>query len=269
MNLHLIQKILLAAKGGIDPDAVLFLTASGITGGVITNAVNYLVIELKKQSLWTKFKAIYPLVGGTAFTHKWNLKDARDLDIAYRVLWQGSILHNSSGSTPLASGGRGNTYFQVWENGMQNDISMSLYVPNKLMLPNTSGLLSMGSTVGAISSYSMYFNRTNYNLAADFGSNFQFANFSYNNIPQNGLITGSRISANSLKVFHNGVLKVQNTNNNTGTINTIPIHIHGNLATPINQTASFASISTGLTESEISIFYSIVQQFQTILGRQV
>jgi hypothetical protein len=68
-----------------DPDVLAFVAASGVTDNTQKSAVNTLVTSLKEYSVWTKLNAIYPFVGGTATTHKWNLKDPRDLDAAYRL----------------------------------------------------------------------------------------------------------------------------------------------------------------------------------------
>ena len=58
-----------------DADAQAFLTAASITDPTISGAINTLVVQMKADNIWTKMKAIYPLVGGTATTHKWNLKN--------------------------------------------------------------------------------------------------------------------------------------------------------------------------------------------------
>ena len=81
----------------LDPDAAAFLSAAGISNQVQSNAINNLVIDLKEEALWTMMDAIYPVVGGTAASHKLNLKDPRDLDAAFRLTFNGSWTHNSSG----------------------------------------------------------------------------------------------------------------------------------------------------------------------------
>ena len=53
----------------------MFLTATGITNPTISSAVCTLVTSLKSASLWNKFNAIYPMVGGTATTHMYNLRN--------------------------------------------------------------------------------------------------------------------------------------------------------------------------------------------------
>lgn len=49
--------------------------------------------------LWTsgKLRAVYPMIGGNANCHKWNLLDLRDDDSAYRLTFAGSPDHNEYG----------------------------------------------------------------------------------------------------------------------------------------------------------------------------
>ena len=58
----------------VDPDAQAFITAAAITDPTQQSAINTLVVDLKGYSIWTKFKAIYPVVGGIASSHAVNLK---------------------------------------------------------------------------------------------------------------------------------------------------------------------------------------------------
>jgi hypothetical protein len=81
----------------VDSDAQAFITAAGITDPTQQTAINTLVVGLKADSLWTSMYAIYPFVGGTASSHKWTLKDPRDLDVANRLLFNGGITHSSNG----------------------------------------------------------------------------------------------------------------------------------------------------------------------------
>ena len=50
----------------IDQDVTNFILASGISDSVQTSAIETLVSDLKSYGLWTKMKAIYPFVGGSA-----------------------------------------------------------------------------------------------------------------------------------------------------------------------------------------------------------
>jgi hypothetical protein len=100
------------AASSFDPDAQAFITAAAITDPTQQTAIDNLVIGLKADGLWTNMQAIYPLVGGTASSHKWNLKDPRDLDAAYRLAFFGGWTHNSNGIT----GNGANTYADTFYN---------------------------------------------------------------------------------------------------------------------------------------------------------
>ena len=81
-------------------DAQAFITAAGITDPTQQSAIITLVSDLKAYGIWTKFKAIYPIVGGTASQHKFNLKDPRDLDAAFRLTFATGYTHSSTGMLP-------------------------------------------------------------------------------------------------------------------------------------------------------------------------
>ena len=84
----------------IDPDAQAFITAASITDPTQQSAINTLVTDLKGYGVWTKMKALYPFCGSTASQHKWNLKDPRDLDVAFRLVFSGGGTHSANGAWP-------------------------------------------------------------------------------------------------------------------------------------------------------------------------
>jgi hypothetical protein len=137
-----------------DPDAQAFFTASGLTGATNLNAVNQLVLDLKAASIWTKMKAIYPMVGGTAALHKWNLKDPQDLDAAYRLVFNGGWTHSSTGALPNGTNGYANTFLNA-------NTALLQFSHHHAFYHNTDnsgiGLRSMG---GAQSSASINFRTT-------------------------------------------------------------------------------------------------------------
>jgi hypothetical protein len=93
-----------------DVNAQAFINASGVTDITTIYAVNDLVISMKADGTWAKMKAIYPLVGGTATTHKFNLKDPRDLDVAFRLSFLGGWTHSSNGILPNGLNGYADTF---------------------------------------------------------------------------------------------------------------------------------------------------------------
>jgi hypothetical protein len=109
----------------LDPDAEAFLLAAGITDATITSAIDNLVLSLKADSIWTKMTALYPFVGGTASTHKFNLKDPRDLDAAFRLTFVGSPTHDANGMQGNGSSQYANTH--LISGDYTNDFGYGVY----------------------------------------------------------------------------------------------------------------------------------------------
>ena len=254
------------AASVFDADAQAFITAAVITDVTQQNAINTLVVDLKGYSIWTKMKAIYPIVGGTASQHKFNLKDPRDLDAAFRLTYAVGWTHSATGMTP---------------NG-------ATYADTKL-IPNTT--LSLNST--HISGYL----RTNLNSEAPILSSENSG--TYNNglyiWPKLGSVGYSvRINDNTsqsggtntddIRGFHVALRTASNVKkyrlNNTErfnvttastALNTSSIYIAAsrNNANYFNNQIAFSSIGDGLTDTEAANFYTAVQAYQTTLSRQV
>jgi hypothetical protein len=256
-----------AAVVPIDPDAQAFFDATGITNPTQQTAINNLVIGLKGDNLWAKMIAIYPFVGGTATTHKYNLKDPRDLDAAYRISFTGGWTHSeANGIVPNGTDTIGDTFYQG--TGVDNDFALSYWTTTTTMQPNTGGLGTFGATIGASNTYVIIANRTGVNWASNLGDDDEVAIQSFSDVGQTGMLVGSRTSATSNKVYRNGTLLVTNTGTQTGSWparNIVFGSPDGVNVTTMN--SLFASISTGLTDSEVSDFYTTVNTYQTELGR--
>lgn len=138
-------KAIVAQKPTLDPDAQAFLSATGITDPVLSNALNTLVVSAKTHGWWSSCTAIYPMVGGSSTTCKFNLKDARDLDAAYRITWNNATF-NSSG--PIANGSNttwGDTHIAPSTILNPDGMHMSYY---SLTNTNSFALADMGSNDG-------------------------------------------------------------------------------------------------------------------------
>jgi hypothetical protein len=253
---------------GVDADATAFISAAGITNLTQANAINTLVTDLKTAGIWTKMKAIYPFVGGTASSHKFNLKDPRDLDAAYRLVFNGGWTHSSTGALP---------------NGT------TAYADTKL---TPSSALSQNST------HVSYYSRTNNMLdGIDFGvSNAAFTNQLYSYIKavdgktyfriNRGGTAESNIAISDSRLFYminrnspTQEVLFTNTTKNTFNYNSTGLSNYSiflgstnHAGTPSiygSKESAFASIGDGLTDTEAANFYNSVQKFQTTLGRQV
>jgi hypothetical protein len=254
-----------------DNDALAFLQAANITDGTTVFAINNLVIGLKNAGLWTKMKAIYPMVGGTATTCKFNLINPADTNAAFRLSFSGTITFASTGITSNGTNGYANTNFVPNSHLTLNDIHLSAYV-------RTAGVKSQNVEMGIQGgNFGLYI--APYYAAAQ--ENFRAVNATQvgptalgTTIP--AFYQVNRISSTQSKQYRNG--SVLNTDNvNSGTISTrnILLLAYNNNASPGNpefitdRQNSFASIGNGMTDSEASTYYTIVQAFQTALGRQI
>jgi hypothetical protein len=96
--------------GCTDADALAFLAAAGITDVTITSAICTLVTTMKADGTWAKCNAIYPMVGGTATTHKFNLKNPLDTNAAFRLTFTGGWTHSANGALPNGTNAYADTF---------------------------------------------------------------------------------------------------------------------------------------------------------------
>ncbi|MFY8248217.1 MAG: hypothetical protein ACOVJ5_00770, partial [Gloeomargaritales cyanobacterium] len=87
-----------------DPDAQLFFNAQSGAGVTLTitqkDAVNQWVVDSKAIGIWTKFTAVYPMVGSTSTSQKFNLKNPLNTNAAFRLSFLGGGTHSSNGWQP-------------------------------------------------------------------------------------------------------------------------------------------------------------------------
>jgi len=245
-----------------DPDVQAFLNATGITDPTITSAITTLVADLKSNNIWTKMLAIYPVVGGTATTHKYNLKDPQDTDAAFRLVFVGGWTHSSTGATPNAINAHADTKFIP---SVQLTASSGHFAKYNRTLD-----LAASKVDGCFDGTSSYFQQNYTSANGLIGEVAAVA--SYTPTDTRGMFTVSRIATNAQKVFRNSS---QVAVNNTP-ITIIPnrsVYIGARQdASPVflnSYQCAFASLGTGLTDTDVSNLYTLVQNFNTTLSRQV
>ena len=264
-----------SAGGGTDPDAQAFITAAGITDATQQSAINTLVTDLKGYSIWTKMKAVYPFVGGTSSTHKWNLKDPRDLDAAFRLVFSGGWTHSSTGALPNGTNGYSNTFLSPSGNLTNNSTHLSFY-------SRTNFNANPGGDIGTSGPSPLFLPiALIYTRAQDF---FQSSMYDYDsgkrvstsNTNSTGFYVGNRTSNVVLNSWKNGVKQATNTTLETRNITTVTnpffigaINLGGSAGQYANKECAFASIGDGLTDTEAANLYTAVQAYQTTLSRNV
>jgi len=234
----------------IDADATAFNTAAGITDPTQKNAINTLVIALKAANLWTSLTAIWPYVGGTASTHKWNLKDPRDLDAAYRLVFAGGITHDSNGVTFNGSTGYADTKLNALTVFSTNYMSMHNYVRSW-----TTGVLMSGSLAQLEWSVNSV------------GANGNTTGVTFPAI-KTGMLSVTRDATNVYKTSDGAVQTFANAFTGNGNIN---MNI-GRYATGSNlysnANIAFSAIGT-LTSAQSITLDAIVYNYQVALSRNV
>lgn len=248
-----------------DADAQAFITAANITDTTQKNAINTLVTDLKGYGVWTKMKAIYPFVGGTAAQHRFNLKSPGVNFSDFYLDFFGGGTHSSNGYLPNGATAYANTYLLPSTSLSQNSTHISYYANSDSNLG-----IDMGSRyeTGDSAILSLYIREGNisYSRLNNVGSEFTVTNNT-----GTGMYVLSRIESNTYNYYKNNVKSVA-TKTSSG-LPTRSVTIGGlsinNVWSYGNKRCAFASIGDGLTDTEAANFYTAVQSFQTTLGRQV
>jgi hypothetical protein len=246
-----------------DPDAQAFITAAAITDPTQQAAINTLVTDLKGYSIWTKFDAIYPMVGGIAIAHSYNLRNTANFQLTFNGGWT----HSSTGAKPNGTNAYANTNYKRFVNGTQNSGHLSYYSRTNA----TASQIEIGA-VGAGNTYDLLQIRTS-------GTTYYFVNnnpayiTSASDSDSRGFYIANRQASNDIDGWRNGTKVV----NDTG-LSASPPNFNCYLGALNNQGATsnystkecaFSTIGQGLTDTEAANFYTAVQAFQTALNRNV
>ena len=263
-----VQSFVAAGGAGTDADAQAFITAAAITDATQQSAINTLVTSLKSYGIWTKMKAIYPFVGGTASAHKFNLKDPRDLDAAFRLVFSGGWTHSSNGALPNGTNGYANTYLSPSGSLSLNSTHFTYYSRTN----NTYSAVPIG-TSSTGNGQSLLCLKLDSFLPQDWSCIHNNAAPESSPSRNDGLFTATRIESGSFKVFRNSTA-YRNSSTTSTSLSTTNFYVGArntnNSATQYSALqCAFASIGDGLTDTEAANLYTAVQAYQTTLSRNV
>ena len=271
------------SASAFDSDAAAFLQAVLDTGGTLNStisaATDTLFTSLKSNGLYSKMLVMYPFIGGVASSHRLNAKRTSS---QYDGTFSGGFTHDISGSTGNGTNGYLNTNFPISAYTANNySIGYYQYTDNntgdylmsgvrRAVLAVQTPILQLSTRVG-----SDYFMR--------FGDDTSFTTANSGN--RNGFICGSRTGSTKADLYRNGTnvgtltdnpgtsianeawqTLVFNTNNDPAIGGSTPNPLGGYYA---DEGLNFYFISTGLLASEVSTLSTIINTFQTSLGRNV
>lgn len=259
-----------SGAAAVDSDAQAFITAAAITDSTQQSAINTLVIDLKGYGIWTKMKAIYPFVGGTASKHRFNLKTPTTNITDYYLTFVNGWTHSSSGITPNGTDAYANTNF--------NPIAISQSLSSTHLSVYTTSTNSTGTSRGYLGSIGTdatnytalgFFNGGTLEIGVVGGSSTEYvgrvSGFSgFKLTTTNGSRNNSYFRNNAKIETFSQSSNFFNANMYLGAINYI-----GNPAYYQTVPFTFASIGDGLSDTEALNFYNAVQSFQVALGRNV
>lgn len=256
----------------IDPDYLAFYNRVIAAGGSLTSteqaATEQLVKDLKADGIWTKMKAIYPMVGASAAACAQNLRSS-----SFTGTFTSGWTFASTGITPNGTSAYMDTGLNPRTSLTFANTHISIYSrTNSAISANSIGVSEGGGTFLPI-----------YSLAIRIsGDTVQYDAYDYtthrmlsSNNSSLGFFIGNVSSSTSQKLYKNsnilGTITAAQTETQLPNYNFwIATRNDANSGGAFDSREyAFSSIGDGLTDAEASDFYDAVQAFQTTLARQV
>lgn len=262
-----------------DTDALAFCEAAQIYDRNQQKAIVDLVRRLKTAGLWSKMKAIYPFIGGTASSHKWNLKDPRDVDAAFRLTFFGGLTHSSTGIDPNGLSGWAKTHFIPAQNAAIGSVSYGCYIRENGDVASGGGLNDMACGIATFPARHMalaarYFNA----YYGDCWSN-NIGRVTATNTDKRGFYIQTRTSTTDFRGFKNGtqIGSTNTTNQSSADFDGLTMSFgifcfnqaNDNATNYSREEQAFAFIGDGITATEAVALNNIVDLYQRRLGRNV
>ena len=250
-----------------DTDAQAYFTANTvITSSADKTAINDFYLGLKSDGIYTKLKAMYLPIWGSASTSKWNLINPLDTDAAYRATFATGFTYSSTGIT-----GNGT----------------SAYIDTYLTPSTTTGISINSESMG-------FYCRTNragstaYAMGGNAGTDVTYirlrsatdqASFAINNA--SNLLSGTtntqgfyQVSKNATTTLFRGINTYSSVSASATSILTNKIFVFarnnaGTAAGYDNVESSFIYIGSGLTLAEMDNFKTRVNTLMTYFGLNV
>jgi hypothetical protein len=237
-------------------------TAGGILSATEQLAIDTLVADLKTYGIWTKMKAIYPMVGASAAACRQNLRSSN-----FTGIFTSGWTFASTGVTPNGTSAYMDTTLIPNSTLSLNSTHISGYLRTNLnkdapiLSSENASTYNNGLYIWPKQVSFGYSVRLNDNTSTSGGANTDDIR---------GLHIGLRTASNVKKYRVNTTEKFNVTVSSTE-LNTSSIYIGAsrNNANYFNNEIALCTIGDGLTDTEASNFYTAVQAFQTTLNRQV
>jgi hypothetical protein len=201
---------------------------------------------------------------------KYNLKDPRDLDAAFRLTWSGGWTYSATGATPNGTNAFADTRFNLLTNLPGYDNSFSVYFRQNLY--GTYKVGASGSSFDRGMSAHLGWTNSSGTLYHDNLGRNTMANSAYGTFDAYHI--SSVTSTSSQKLYRNGVMKLSGAATSGLTQPSINFYFG---ASNDNGTANyfdpkqiaFGTLSTSLTDQDAQLLNQIVEKYQVALSRGV
>jgi hypothetical protein len=271
---------IVASAGGIvyDADAQAFFNRVTTAGGSLSTtektAVNTLVLDLKGYSIWTKMKAIYPMVGASAASCSQNLKSS-----SFTGTFTSGWTFASTGATGNGTSAYMNTNLVPNTDLSVNSTHLSYY--SRTNNAGTSGKAEMGCVNSGI--FLPLLQLLIYGREGSTNDQFLAQAYDYttgtqilvNGTNSQGLFIMSRTASNLLRAYkNNSTISSATTTQTQTTMPTNNLYLgawnqNGTAAKFSDRQCAFSSIGDGLTDTEAGNLYTAVNAFQVTLSRNI
>ena len=261
-------------------EALIYLNRVVQSGGTVNATASAATItlftSLVSNNLWDKIYAMYPVLGGIAASHTIN---ARSSVGTYDLTFNGGWTHNSSGMKGNGTNGYAQTNFNpntVMGNGGTSHLSVYVNLQGSGDRIYDMGVATTDSGLNGMLNIAAKRSLTT-------GNNTLFDAGDYNGgigrvqtttqTSASGMTVGSYRSATDKTLYRNGLnIATQTTNNPSAYANrTLVIaaqsSLDSNIAYYSDNRYGFATIGSGLTNTDIVNLSSIINTYQTSLGR--
>jgi len=257
-------------------EARAYLSAVVSAGGTVSSPMSAATITMF-NSIWTNgFNTgmfyMYPFIGGTAASHKFNGLNPVDTNGAYRLTFNGGWTHSSSGATPNGTNAYANTYFTP-NSAATLTLSagtMGFYSGTDSAASNTS---SMGSKSNLSDGWAFYPQSASRTMSSFAWENSLGAATTLSIINSLGGLSFSRSGSTAVQYYRRGTF-VESVLRNSVAKSPQPIYLgalnnNGTDTQYSTYSHQFTYAHTGLTPTQISTLETIIQTYQTSLGRNV
>jgi hypothetical protein len=250
-----------------DPDALAYFTANtAITDDADKLAIDAFYKGLKEDGIYTKIRAMYLPIWGSATDSKWNLIDPRDLDVAFRLTFSGGVTFTSGGMQGNGANGFANTHFNPNAQLTNTSAHTSIYSRTN----NTVQLGDEGAFAGSNTTYSILNLRNASNVALQ-GMWGDTSAVQSTVTDSRGLFVGTRQNATTNKLFRNGTQLGVNTSATIGTRPNLSKRIMSINGLNFYSSRQYSFYSTGeaISDTEQAYLYTRVQTLMTYFGINV